>query len=100
MTKSAPVMFTADGAARYSTRSATSDGRVKRPVTDWSAAPRATSRGSTPRDCPTVAATPPAPCHSAVSTGPGLTVLTRTPRDPTSLDRALQKLVSAALAAL
>ena len=54
-------------------------------------------RGRSPR--PTVAATPWSPSHRSVSTGPGLTVLTRTPRGPNSLDSALQKLVSAALAA-
>jgi hypothetical protein len=40
------------------------------------------------------------PSHSAVATGPGLIVLTRTPWGPASLDSALQKFASAALAAL
>src|SRR5215831_17899590 len=43
-------------------------------------------------------ATPPGPSHKSVATGPGLTVLTRMPRGPTSLDRALQKLARPALA--
>ena len=37
--------------------------------------------------------------HRSVATGPGLTVLTRMPRGPISLERALQKLERAALAA-
>ena len=38
--------------------------------------------------------------YTAVSTGPGLTVFTRTPRGPNSLDSALLKLASALFAAL
>ena len=56
--------------------------------------------GRVARPGATVAATPPSPSHRSVSTGPGLTVLTRTPRGPTSFDSDLQKLVRAALAAL
>lgn len=48
----------------------------------------------------TVAATPPWPSHRSVATGPGLTVLARMPCGPASLDRALEKLARAALAAL
>jgi hypothetical protein len=58
---------------------------VKRPVTELLAASLATASGVLP---------------VAVATGPGLTVLIRTPWGPASLDSALQKLASAALAAL
>jgi len=98
MRTSAPVMLAARSPARKATASATSPGCEKRPVTDWWAASSATSSARAPVARATVSATPPAPSHSAVATGPGLTVLTRTPRGPTSFDRALQKLASAALA--
>ena len=98
--KSAPVMFMARSLARKRTRSATSSGRVNRPVTLSAAAWAATAAGSTPLARAIVAATPSAPSHSSVATGPGLIVLTRIPRGPTSLDSALQKLVKAALDAL
>jgi hypothetical protein len=93
-------MLPARSLARKSTTSATSAGRVKRPVTSWLAAPRSTSCAVAPVARLTVWATPPAPSHRSVATGPGLTVLTRMPFGPTSLDRALQKLARAALAAL
>ena len=80
MTKSAPVMFEARSLARKSTKSATSSGRVKRPVTIWLAALLATSCGAAPVAALTVWATPPCPSHRSVATGPGLTVLTRIPR--------------------
>ncbi len=73
---------------------------MNRPVTDWAAAPRTTSSGRPPEALATVAATPSSASQSAVSTGPGLIVLTRTPRGPSSFDSDLQKLVSAAFAAL
>ena len=81
-------------------RSATSCGCVNRPVTASSAACLATASGSVPVACATVMATPSRPSHSAVATGPGLTVLTRMPWGPTSFESALQNLVKAALAAL
>ena len=69
------------------------------PVAAWLAASCATASGSAPVARPTDAATPSSPSQRAVETGPGLTVLTRTPSGPTSFDRAFEKLVSAALAA-
>ena len=74
-------------------------GRVNRPVDVPAAACSTTARGSRLFAPPTVAATPWSPSHRSVSTGPGLTVFTRTPRGPSSLDSALQKLLSAAFAA-
>lgn len=53
-----------------------------------------------PAAAETVAATPPPPSHRSVFTGPGLTVLTRMPFGPTSLDRALENATRAALPAL
>src|SRR5712691_10166900 len=100
MAKSAPVTLALRSLARNSTRPATSPGWVKRPVTIWLAAWLATSSGLAPVAALTVAATPPLPSHRSVATGPGLTVLTRMPFGPTSLDRALEKLARAALAAL
>src|SRR5215469_865824 len=100
MTKSAPVMFAARSLARNSTRSATSSGLVKRPVTIWLAAWLATSCAAAPVAALTVWATPPCPSHRSVATGPGLTVLMRIPRGPTSLESALQKLARPALATL
>jgi hypothetical protein len=73
---------------------------VNRPVTIWRAAWLATSSGLAPVARLTVCATPLSPSHRSVATGPGLTVLTRIPWGPTSLDRALEKLARAALAAL
>ena len=81
MTKSLPVMFADRSLARNSTRSATSCGGVKRPVDAlggglrrrrrrgrrrWPRRPSRRRRRS--------------PSHRSVLTGPGLTVLTRTPR--------------------
>jgi hypothetical protein len=100
MTKSAPVTLPARSLASSTMRSATSSGRVNRPVTASSAACLATSPASPPLARATVAATPASPSHSGVATGPGLTVLTRTPRGPTSLDSDLEKFSRAALAAL
>src|SRR5579863_4812066 len=100
MAKSAPVMFPARGLARNSTRSATSSGWVNRPVGVPATAASATAAGVLPAAPARVSATPPPPSHRSVATGPGLTVLTRIPCGPTSFDRALQKLDSAALAAL
>jgi hypothetical protein len=96
----APVTFAVRSLARMTTRSATSSGRLNRPVTDWCAAWLATSSGRAPVAWLTVAATPWSPSHRSVATGPGLIVFTRMPRGPTSLDRDLEKLASAALAAL
>ena len=53
--------------------------------------------GRVPCALATVSATPPSPSHRSVSTGPGLTVLTRTPRGPNSFDSALQRLRQCAL---
>lgn len=72
----------------------------KRPVTVAPDAWATTSSGVIPAAAETVAATPSPPSHSSVSTGPGLTVLTRMPWGPTSLDSALEKATSAALPAL
>ena len=72
---------------------------LARPVTEAAAASAAISAGGRPVASATVAATPCAPSHRPVSTGPGLIVLTRMPKPPTSLDSALQKLLSAAFAA-
>jgi len=88
MTKSALVMLLARLLARKSTTSATSLGWVKRPVTIWLAACRATSCALAPVAWLTVCATPSVPSQRSVATGPGLTVLTRMPCGPTSLDRA------------
>src|SRR5262245_33524384 len=102
ITKSAPVIFAERSLARKSTRSATSSGRVNRPVTkppcDATTWLRAVSV-STPDAFATVAATPSGPSHSAVSTGPGLTVFIRIPLGPTSLDSAFEKFANAAFAA-
>src|SRR5262245_13179230 len=100
MTKSAPVMLPARSLARRRTRSATSSGWVNRPVTDSRAAFWATASGAAAAARATVAATPSIPSHSPVLTGPGLTVVTRIPRDATSFDSDLEKLARAALAAL
>ncbi len=100
MAKSAPVMLPAWRLARKSTTSAISLGWVKRPVTIWLAAWLATFSGVAPVARLTVCATPPAPSHRSVATGPGLTVLTRMPLGPTSLDKPLQKAANPALAAL
>jgi len=100
MAKSAPVMFAARGLARNSTRSATSCGSVNRPVGMPATADAATASGVLPAAPARVCATPPALSHRSVATGPGLTVLTRIPCGPTSLESALQKLLSAPLAAL
>src|SRR4249920_955617 len=99
MVKSPPVMLAARSLARYTTRLATSAGRVKRPVTLSAAALSATAEASPPLSRAIVAATPWSPSQRSVATGPGLTVLTRTPYGPTSLDSDLQKLLNAALAA-
>lgn len=100
MTMSAPVTFLARPPASSNTRSATSSGRVNRPVAVPLTAPLATSAGRRLFAPPTVSATPPAPSQRSVSTGPGLIVLTRTPRGPTSFDNDLEKFASAAFAAL
>ena len=100
MRKSAPVTLPVTSLTSSSTRSATSSGRLKRPVTMAPAALLATSSGLVPVACPTLAATPSAPSHRSAATGPGLTVLTRTPLAPTSFDSALEKLARAAFAAL
>ena len=68
------------------------------PAVDATTCLRAVS-ASTPDAFATVAATPSGPSHSAVSTGPGLTVFIRIPEGPTSFDSAFEKLVSAAFAA-
>ena len=85
MTKSAPVILPERSLARNSTRSATSLGRVNRPVAkppcDATTCRFAVSK-STPEFFATVAATPSGPSQSAVSTGPGLTVFTRMPLGP------------------
>jgi hypothetical protein len=94
------VTLAARSLARSRTRSATSSGWVKRPVAAPAAAESATPSGLAPAALAIVAATPPGPSHRPVATGPGLTVLTRTPWDATSLDSDLQKLASAAFAAL
>jgi hypothetical protein len=47
-----------------------------------------------------VSATPPAPSHRSVATGPGLIALARMPRGPNSFDTDFVKLTSAAFAAL
>lgn len=60
---------------------------------------RSWARG-TPRDAASWAPYPSGLSHIAVRTGPGETVLTRTPRGPTSSARALPKAVRAAFAAL
>ena len=67
---------------------------VKRPVGACSAWCLATVSGSPPCASATLAATPWSPSQSPVETGPGLTVLTRTPRGPTSFDSDLEKLAS------
>src|SRR5271154_2637408 len=100
MATSAPVMFPARGLARNRTRSATSAGVVNRPVGGPATAAAATASGVLPDSLARVCATPPAPSHKSVATGPGLIVLTRMPCGPTSLDSALQKLLSAPFAAL
>ncbi len=64
MAKSAPVMLLALLLARKRTRSATSAGSVKRPVTVWLAACLATSSGLEPVAWLTAWATPPAPSHA------------------------------------
>src|SRR5258707_862740 len=61
--------------ASSSTICATSSGRVKRRVGVSATAASLTAAGSRPCARPTVSATPPGPSQSAVSTGPGLTVL-------------------------
>ena len=69
MVMSAPVTFAVRSLARISTRSATSSGRLNRPVTLWCAAWLATSWGRAPVAEPTVAATPtPAPAVVATPT--------------------------------
>src|SRR6478735_1760914 len=95
-----PVMLPARSLHRNTTRSAISEGWVNRPVTLSAAACAATAAGSPPRVDATVCATPVAPSHRSVATGPGLTLFTRMPLPPTSFDSDLLKLVSAALAAL
>src|SRR4051812_16446163 len=98
ITKSAPVTLPARSLANRRTRSATSCGWVNRPVTAPSATCLATASASPPLARANAAATPSLPSHICVVTGPGLTVLTRMPRGPTSFDNALEKLVRAALA--
>ena len=100
MRKSLPVTLAVRSLANRATRLATSSGRLKRPVTVCRAASAATCAGSPPVAPATVCATPPSPNHSAVATGPGLTVLTRTPRPPTSFDNALENPASADFEAL
>jgi len=58
MVMSAPVTFAVRSLARMSTRSATSSGRLNRPVTIWCAAWLWTSSGLAPVARLTVAATP------------------------------------------
>ena len=77
--------------ASSTTRSATSCGVVKRPVGACPACCSAMFCGSPPCAAATVAATPWSPSQSSVETGPGLTVLTRMPRGPTSFDSDLEK---------
>src|SRR5580700_4805386 len=100
MVKSAPVTFPARSPARKTMRSATSSGVVNRPVAASAAACWATSSALLPVTRATVLATPSSPNHSAVETGPGLTVLTRILCAATSLESDLEKLDKAALAAL
>ena len=100
MRMSAPVTLPVTSLASSSTRSATSSGRLNRPGTIARAALLVTSAGRVSEALPTLAVTPLAPSHRSVATGPGLTVLTRMPLGPTSLDRALEKLARAALVAL
>lgn len=100
MMKSLPVMLLARSPARKRTRSAISEGLEKRPVTVASEAWATTSAAVIPAAAETDAATPPPPSHNSVSTGPGLTVLTRMPFGPTSFDRALENATRAALPAL
>ncbi len=76
---SAPVTLAVRSLARHRTRSATSAGRVNRPVAELCAA-CLTSSGLVPVARATVSGTPPAPSHRSVATGPGLTVLTLIPR--------------------
>src|SRR6478609_5702490 len=100
MTKSAPVTFPARPLASSSTRSATSSGVVNRRVAEPATAPSAIAVGSAPVAAANASATPPAPSHSGVLTGPGLMVLTRMPCGPSSFESALEKLVRPALAAV
>ena len=100
MTKSEPVTLPARSLASSTIRSATSSGRMNRPVTVSDAACLATSPASTSPARPTVAVTSSSPSQSGVATGPGLTVLTRTPCGPTSLESDLEKFSRAALTAL
>lgn len=95
-----PVTLPARSLASSTTRSATSCGWVKRRVDVSATACLATWSGWLSVARATVAATPRSSSYRSVSTGPGLTVLTRTPCGPNSLDSDLQKLVSAPLAAL
>ena len=92
MRMSMPVAFQARAPASRTTRSATSSGRVNRPVAESAAAPAAISSGVRPVRAAIVSATPPPPSHRSVATGPGLIVLTRTPSGPTSRDSDLLKL--------
>src|SRR3546814_302567 len=100
ITKSAPVTFPARSLARNNTRSATSSGKVNRPVSAPAAALSTMSSAADPLAFASVEATPCLPSHNSVCTGPGLTVLTRIPCPPSSFDNDFEKLVNAALAAL
>ena len=99
MVKSAPVMFAAAVAGEEGDEVAHLLRRGEPAGDALAAAAPATTPGSRrwPGDGRGHA---PAPSQRSVATGPGLIVLTRMPCGPTSFDSDLQKLVSAALAAL
>ena len=101
MAKSAPVMFPATSLARKRDQV----GHLLGPgeaAGDGFREPRRRRRrtGPSPAGRPRWRRPRRSPSHRSVATGPGLTVLTRMPRGPSSLDSDLQKLRSAALAAL
>ncbi len=102
MINSAPVMLAARGEARKATRLATSSASVTRLVEILMFRGMMSSRAVwalTPEPAATTSANPPGSVQNGVRTGPGVMALMRTPRGANSSERALVKLVSAALAA-
>src|SRR5947208_3263939 len=80
------------GETGMATRVATSSGFVNRPVGMAAIAWARTASAPPPVDAPIVAATPWSPSHRSVATGPGDTLLMRTPCGASSCESALERL--------
>lgn len=102
MIMSDPVVLADRGEASSTIWSAISCGSISRPVVSCIIAAAdfsSTVCRSVPVAAAITSAAPPGSVHHGVSTGPGLTVLTRMPRGPYSSDSAWVRLLTPALAA-